>query len=76
MKEVILYVYGLGEDMFANTEPDPIFASSFKGRVIGVKTDLPFSRPDMPKEGEVIADADGGKWLVVELCDSAMKSFQ
>ena len=76
MKEVILYVYGIGEDWFASTEPDPIFASSFKGRVIGVKTDLPFSSPDKPKEGDVIADTGGGAWLVVELCDSAMKSFQ
>lgn len=81
MKEVILYVYGFERTaifeptLFLTTEPD--YSPNFKGRVIGVETDLSISirLGDIPKEGDVVADTGGKAWLVVELCDSAMKSF-
>ena len=80
MKEVILYVYGFERarifepTLFLTTEPD--YSPNFKGRMIGVETDLPIlPNQHMPKEGDVVADVSGKAWLVVELCDSAMKSF-
>lgn len=75
MKEVILYVYAYTGGLFVTTAPDATYASSFKGRMIGIQTDLPFCGSDNPKEGDVISDEGGGAWLVVDLCDSAMKSF-
>ena len=79
MKEVILYVYASYDEghLFVSVEPLMDFGD-FKGRMIGVTTDLPYSASytTMAKEGEVVCDMVGGAWLVVELCDSAMKSFQ
>jgi len=82
MKEVILYVYGFDQDWFVSELPIPS-ASNFKGRMIGVETDLPLTMCENPKEGDVvyglrdlINDRESKNWLVVELCDSAMKSFQ
>jgi len=75
MKEVILYVYGFGYTFVVS--PTPLEINDFKGRMIGVPTELfAISPDDFPKEGDVVCDTTWNRWLVVELCDSAMKSFQ
>jgi len=79
MKEVILYVYGLGDTLVVFTEPQPIF-KKVMGRMIGIETDLPIASGKTPKEGDVVCCLprmdESKNYLVIELCDSAMKSFQ